>query len=250
MIGESGSRIRELVFALLQNIPKGRLLEAAAGGGYLASELSNRGFEVTGADLVNQWRFSEIPFVVADLDQPLPFEDRSFDVIIFSEGLGYIENVQSVLREFHRILKPGGHVVITMPNVFSFQSRLKFLFNGSFRWFPHLPQIQGDKAALADVYRDPTRVTTLHFYLKRTGFSLLKTEFGGGRSLSALAPLGLALQAFTFIENIFRKKKKTPLMVNSFPALLFTNVGILASAMTEEATPTKDSESMTGEGIA
>src|SRR5262249_32831335 len=150
--------------------PSGKLLEVAAGGGFLAAQLAERGFEVMGSDLVDQWQFPHIPFRCADLDEPLPFESDVFDTIVWTEGIGYVENSNGVLREFRRVLKPGGVVVITMPNVFSLQSRFKFLLNATYRWFPHPRDVGGSKAELFDTYREPLRLTTLLFYLQRQGF--------------------------------------------------------------------------------
>ena len=226
--GAAGELVWNLAVDLLKDVPPGRLLEVAAGGGFLAALLVKLGFEVTGSDLANQWRFPEIPFVLADLDESLPFENESFDAVVFSEGLGYVENITAVLRELQRVLKPGGALVITMPNVFSLQSRLKFLFNGTFRWFPHPPYSGESKAELADVYRDPTRLTTLTFNLQRSGFDIERVQFGGERVLRTLAPVSWGLHSLALIENRFRKKKRTPTFVNSFAALHSANVGVLA----------------------
>ena len=226
--GAAGELVWKLALDLLNDVPPGRLLDVAAGGGFLAARLVKAGFDVTGSDLTDQWRFPEIPFVLADLDEPLPFEDESFDVAVFSEGLGYVENINGVLRELHRVLKPEGALVVTMPNVFSLQSRLKFLLNGTFRWFPHPPYSGESKTELSDVYRDPTRLTTLNFNLQRSGFEIERVQFGGESVLRILAPLGWGLRSLTLIENRFRKKNRTPTFVNSFSALHRANVGVLA----------------------
>ena len=228
VVGASGTGVWNFATELLVGVPAGKLLEVAAGGGFLAAQLVERGFEVVGSDLVNQWQFPAIPFVCVDLDSPLPFEDASFDAIVFTEGIGFVENINGVLREFHRVLKPGGIAVITMPNVFSIQSRIKFALNGTYRWFPHPPISEGNKAELFDIHRDPPRMTTLQFYLRRAGFSIVKVEFGVRTALAALAPVGLLLWALTVVENLCRGKRKTPKVVNSFPALLQTHVGIVA----------------------
>jgi SAM-dependent methyltransferase len=217
------------VLDLLSSIPPGRLLEAAAGGGYLSDQLARRGFEVTGLDVVDQWQFPRIPFVVADLDQPLPFEADTFDAAALVEALGYLESPSHLIRELSRVVRPGGVVLITMPNVFSLQSRFRFLLNGTYRWFPHAEYRGESKEELADTYRDPLRVTTLVFNLERAGFRVEKIAFGGSRALAALLPFGWLLQGITRLHNAMRKgRKQTPVVVNSTPALLYTNVGLLA----------------------
>src|SRR5262245_45174085 len=163
VVGASGQPVWDLALGLLRDVPAGRLLDAGAGGGALAARLVERGFQVTGLDLVDQWQFPEIPFVPGDLDDPLPFEAGSFEVVTWVEGLGYVEGPSAVLREFHRVLRPGGVAVVTVPNVFSLQSRLRFFLNGTYRWFPHPPFDGESKTALFDTYRDPIRLTTLCF---------------------------------------------------------------------------------------
>ena len=49
----------------------------------------------------------------ADLADPLPFEDRSFDVVLCSLSLHYLADWNSTLREFARILRRGGRLVIS-----------------------------------------------------------------------------------------------------------------------------------------
>ncbi|MBM3493963.1 MAG: class I SAM-dependent methyltransferase, partial [Armatimonadetes bacterium] len=123
VVGAAGQAVWDLAHRLLSTEQPGRLLEAAAGGGDLAAQLARRGFRVVGTDLVNQWRRPDVPFVLADLDMPLPFADGAFDAALMAEALGYLENPSQVLREFRRVVRPGGAIVITIPNVLSLQSR-------------------------------------------------------------------------------------------------------------------------------
>ncbi len=46
----------------------------------------------------------------------LPFKNNSFDLIICSEVLEHLENDMSGLVELNRVLKPGGKIIITVPN--------------------------------------------------------------------------------------------------------------------------------------
>lgn len=60
--------------------------------------------------------------------EDLPFADDRYDVVIFTEVLEHLRvNPLHALRELKRVLKPGGTLVLTVPNI-SPVHRLKFLF--------------------------------------------------------------------------------------------------------------------------
>ena len=60
----------------------------------------------------------------------LPFETGSFDYLISIEGIEHIENQFLFLRECSRILKKGGKLFLTTPNVSSHESRFTFFITG------------------------------------------------------------------------------------------------------------------------
>lgn len=54
--------------------------------------------------------------VVHDLDVfPWPFEDNSFDLVYGHNSLEHLDNIVAVMNEMHRILRPNGRVVLTVP---------------------------------------------------------------------------------------------------------------------------------------
>ena len=65
--------------------------------------------------------------VWADLDQPLPFEGASFDVVVIAEVLEHLRLPEHVLWEARRVLVPGGALVGSVPNCYRLKSRLRFL---------------------------------------------------------------------------------------------------------------------------
>lgn len=58
-----------------------------------------------------------IKVTLADLNHPLPIEDESFDVVCANQVLEHIYNTDCFVREIHRVLKPGGYAVISVPNL-------------------------------------------------------------------------------------------------------------------------------------
>jgi SAM-dependent methyltransferase len=229
--GWSGQPVWDLALALTEGLPTGRLLDAPSGGGYLAAQFAQRGFEVVGVDILPElWQFPDLPFTRADMDEPLPFDPGRFDVAMHVGGLAHLENPSAILREFHRLLPPGGHLGVTIENVFTLESRTRFLLNGTYRWYPH-HQYQGEtKEELFLANREPLRLTTLLFLLERNGFTIERVKFGGKRASPAWLPLGWFLRALTTLHNAARKGKGhlTPPIVNSTEAFLCRHVGILA----------------------
>jgi SAM-dependent methyltransferase len=65
--------------------------------------------------------------VQADVEEPLPFEDDSFDAVIAGELLEHLRFPDALVAEIGRVLRTGGVLVGSVPNAFRVQSRLRFL---------------------------------------------------------------------------------------------------------------------------
>ncbi|MCD6337791.1 MAG: class I SAM-dependent methyltransferase [Verrucomicrobia bacterium] len=57
----------------------------------------------------------------------LPFEDNFFDLVTSFGVLDYFPHFDSILREIHRVLKPGGWACISLPNLAAWHNRLSLL---------------------------------------------------------------------------------------------------------------------------
>ena len=66
-----------------------------------------------------------------DLHKPLPYADASFDVVILTEVIEHLAEYRTVMYEAARIVKPGGAVIITTPNIFRLHSRWNFFLFGT-----------------------------------------------------------------------------------------------------------------------
>ena len=97
-----------------------RILDIAAGTGTSSAALTRTGAHVVAADFsagmidVGRTRHADNPnleFVQADATA-LPFADNEFDAVTISFGLRNVVEPKKALAEFHRVLRPGGRLVI------------------------------------------------------------------------------------------------------------------------------------------
>jgi methionine biosynthesis protein MetW len=63
----------------------------------------------------------------ADLDDPLPFEDESFDVVVAGELLEHLRDPHGLIAEARRVLRGGGTFVASVPNAYRLKNRLRFV---------------------------------------------------------------------------------------------------------------------------
>jgi 2-polyprenyl-3-methyl-5-hydroxy-6-metoxy-1,4-benzoquinol methylase len=93
------------------------------------------GNEVTGMDVdEHALQFAAgrgLSTVWGDVEEPLPFEDESFDAVVAGEILEHVRFPDEVVGEIGRVLRPGGVVVGSVPNAFRLKNRLKFLLGRS-----------------------------------------------------------------------------------------------------------------------
>ena len=57
-------------------------------------------------------------------NRPLPWEDGSVDVVVCNQVLEHLKNIWLPMTEMHRVLRPGGHAVLSVPNLASLHNRV------------------------------------------------------------------------------------------------------------------------------
>jgi SAM-dependent methyltransferase len=112
---------------LSRNLSAGaKVLDVGCGRGVLLGELANRGFEVHGQEISAEAARGADPRAeirvaasVADADYP----DSSLDEVIIWHVLEHLPDPRASLEAVHRALKPGGRLVVAVPNFESAQAR-------------------------------------------------------------------------------------------------------------------------------
>jgi 2-polyprenyl-3-methyl-5-hydroxy-6-metoxy-1,4-benzoquinol methylase len=114
----------------------GDLLEFGAGTGTLARQLADfhTGGTITCADIRPSPESlpANIGWLEADLNHALPLSNQSFDGIISTEVIEHLENPRAIFREFYRLLRPGGLLIVTTPNQESLRALAGLLMGGHF----------------------------------------------------------------------------------------------------------------------
>ncbi len=117
----------------------GRLLDIGCGDGSLGSVASYS--EVHGLDISSiATKYARKKGIVAkqwDLNEKFPYKENTFDADTCLDVIDYIENPENFGKEIYRILKPGGIVVISFPNIRNWR-KIMSIIKGSF------PRTSGD----------------------------------------------------------------------------------------------------------
>ncbi len=152
---------RPAILSLAGDVAGLRVLDAGCGGGAHASALVDGGAILTGVDAsvgllgIAQRRLNgRARLLLADLNQPLPFLDGSFDLIISSLVMHYLPDWSRPLSEFGRVLSNGGRLVFSthhpfMDHVFASQDNYFETYSFNEIWQ------RGDKAITMRFWHRP-----------------------------------------------------------------------------------------------
>lgn len=137
--GTSREEIKQLVLRIMEAYTvTGKILDFGAGTGELIKILTeNRELELSAVDILEKpidlptgvtWHQQDLNEGLSDLRGP-------FDAVICSEVIEHLENPRAVFRSIAAVLKPGGKLILTMPNQENIRSFLTLIFRGHFASF-------------------------------------------------------------------------------------------------------------------
>jgi len=184
--------LRRLMHRGLRHLPHdSTVLAVGCDQAFLSPQLAEYAADVTVLDTSAAQigmlapRFPEVSFLQHQPTHPLPFPRDTFDAIWCCEFLDRIFNPVRTLEEIHRVLKPGGHLCLTVPD----HGRVRNVLIALFRWEQHFapgnPRIRHFNR------------TMLRRMAAATGFVGLSFETAGAvrRVTGSLVPRTLMLEA-------------------------------------------------------
>jgi SAM-dependent methyltransferase len=108
------------------------VVDIPAGIGRMTRILREQGAEVKALDLFTHGRVvADVTIAKADLMGPLPLSSGSADYVLCQEGIEHLPDQMTCLKEFHRVLKKEGILILTTPNCSNLRARFYNFFLGS-----------------------------------------------------------------------------------------------------------------------
>jgi 2-polyprenyl-3-methyl-5-hydroxy-6-metoxy-1,4-benzoquinol methylase len=152
---------------MVRDLPARTVLDiGCADGGFLSlfpAQCRKYGIDIA----ENCHRPPDIHFWRVDVDRsPLPFESSFFDLVYAGEIIEHVHDTVSLLREIQRVLRPGGTLLLTTPNLCSIKNLYYWLKGQQLAWVDYKDGQHGhvryfSPASLAEVLMESG------FYIER-----------------------------------------------------------------------------------
>ncbi|HLA94485.1 MAG TPA: class I SAM-dependent methyltransferase [Pyrinomonadaceae bacterium] len=224
--------IHETVESILHNAKRGSLLDVPSGEGALAKRLKDLDFDVTCCDLYPQiFKLEGVENRQGNLDDKLPFDDTSFDYVVCVEGLEHIENPANAIREFTRLLRPNGTLIVSVPNIMNIEERLKWLFSGYTSHFKPLSAearetISKEFGGMEEIalHVNPIGYSEVRFLLEKNGFEIEKLYIDKPKKNTwAFLPIAAVIRLVSKLTSESKRKSRWTDELNSNEVLLGGN---------------------------
>lgn len=162
------SRYRKIHEILKKSRERGEVLEIGCCGGEFLEVLRKEGWKVRGIEIAEGAKKKadekKINVKIHDVNNGLPFEKNSFDVVIAGEIVEHTFDDVLFINECHRILKENGVLLLTTPNLISLKNRILMLFGYNPRF------------AIADYHYKVYTKKLLERLFKQSRFNLFKIK--------------------------------------------------------------------------
>ena len=195
-------RLREFSLPLGTLVsPPDAVLDFGCGAGHLAGHLCEHGFDVTACDIAEkmiaaargEFASTNIDWVTLSPEWiRLPFADQSFEAVVASSVLEYVEDVDLVFRELSRVLRDGGVLLFNVPNPHNARRRRERLIRALARigWIRRAAcALPRGRRYLRYLSLSRTRLPLREWRDRAHQFGLQEIEISGTRAASA--PLSL-----------------------------------------------------------
>ncbi len=190
----------------------GNLLDAPAGFGHLGLKLKEMGYTVTSGEINPEiFEVKELDCIYTDLNREIRAPDNSFDYTCCVDGLEHMTDPFQAVKEFSRVLKPGGYGVFSIPNYSNIEKRLKFLLHGHLTKPPHIDAYLEQNCQLFEFHNTPLTITHLDFIFKINNLEVCEIKRNAHkRRQYLLYPLVAIFKLISALSSEKSRKKHRP----------------------------------------
>jgi SAM-dependent methyltransferase len=179
----------------LPRYPQLRVLDLSSGRGEISAALAADGCDVRGT------RFRDDDYKLAaasapdrlaarpaagsesipidrnvDLTRRLPYPDARFDLVVLSEVAEHLPTIVPLVPEIGRVLRPGGHLVLSTPNVARLHSRWHFFWTGTHKLIRRRVGWDLSRDDLYAYHIGPVDFPLLHTLLHQSGLEIVRLD--------------------------------------------------------------------------
>ena len=121
---------------------KKKILDAGCGEGVIVEEFKKKGYDITGFD----YNYSSKNVFKGDI-RNMNFKNNSFDIVLALDIIEHLnfEEQELAIAELKRVLKRKGRILLAIPNLAHFASRISFLFLGKLLRTSSIERHKGDR---------------------------------------------------------------------------------------------------------
>jgi SAM-dependent methyltransferase len=162
------------------------------------------GYRVAAADCENAGKLPESSFTLCDMNLPLPFDEKAFDAVVCIDGIEHIERPFDFVRESGRVLREGGTLVISTPNISALRSRWRWLWTG----FHNKGKTPLDETSPSPLHHiGLVSMPELRYMLHSNGFRIDKLATNRIKTIAWLYALMIPV-AYITTQAVFRREEK------------------------------------------
>ena len=209
--------VERLLTSLSQDLKGKTVIDIPAGMGRSSRLLQHLGADVHPYDLVPEtFQTDGLQCEKADLETGLPITTGSVDVVLCQEGIEHIGNQVRAFREFARILKPGGRLILSTPNQSNLKYKASFLLleSEAFRRMPpneiDSGEVREGQIRFGHVFL--IGIQRLRLFAKLAGLHVKKIHYCGTSPTAVvlwlvLSPVILAIATKAFLQTMSKRRR-------------------------------------------
>lgn len=194
-----------------------KVADIPAGMGVTSQILLNMGADVHPYDLfpdVYELQIPECKFI--DLQEKLPIDDKSMDMVICQEGIEHLPDQLGTLKEFNRILNKKGTLIITTPNISHLRAKVSNFLTES-ELYKRMPsneldaiwQAEDKKQYFGHIFL--IGIQKLRVLAVASGFKIKKVHTVKASTSSVILgvfyPLIVLVNLLSYLKNVNKKDK-------------------------------------------